>query len=85
MEEGLKSEDAKPIFEDLRNDVMKCVSKGGTILVVLDSPEQTLKDPELNLILGNSWFSLELLKPDLFKSQIKYDSISNLSMMRRLS
>jgi hypothetical protein len=58
---------------------MKCVSKGGTVLVVMDSPQQTIKDPELSLILGNSWFSLELLDPELFKSQIKYNSISNLS------
>ena len=79
LEKELESEQPKPIFENLKSDVMKCVSKGGTVLVVMDSPQQSLKDPELSLILGNSWFSLELLDPELFKSQTKYNSISNLS------
>jgi hypothetical protein len=68
----LENENAQMIFENLKNDVLNNVSKGGTIFVVLDSPEQSLKDPELDLVLGNSWFSLELLNPELFKSQIKY-------------
>ena len=77
LNNDLNSESAENIFKDLKNSVIKSISKGGTAFIVMDSMDQSIKDPRLSLILGNSWFSFDLLNPFILKNQIKYQPKNN--------
>lgn len=76
LESQLNSDRAQQIFTELRNTALTKIKCGGTVVIVADSDQETARDPELNLVLGNAWFSLDLLDPNLLKNQIKYQTQS---------
>jgi hypothetical protein len=79
LESQLQQEGAQEEFQNLKKEVKGLFSKGGTVLLQVDSAEQSVEDPQLNLVLGNSWFSMNLLDPELLKSQVKYEQKTKFS------
>lgn len=73
LESQLKEENGVQAFKEMERETRQLFTKGGTAFIQLDSEEQATEDPKLDLLFGNSWFSLNLLNPELLKTKIRFE------------